>query len=394
MSKALFVNGNLHGHINPTLPVVRELVRRGEEVWYFCSEDFAGQVLDTGAHFIGSGDAMRDYYRGYRPAGDHPFYSLLEYIIRTDRATIPAVLEKTRGMRFDYLVSDSILGGGRFLGQIMGLPTVCSSSAFAMNRLPVPERMMEPGFHPQLDAFYRILAGFCAEWGLEVPSAMDVFFKKGDITIVYTSREFQPDPGGFDDTFKFTGPSFREEEDPGDFPLERIAAGNAVTISLGTIRTDWKDFYRQCFEAFADTGRTVVLSIGRKTDASDLGPAPANFIVRNFIPQIEVLRRSELFLSHGGMNSVSEALYHGVPVVAFPMVNDQHLVARQLAGTGAGLAMKIGEASAVSIREAADRVLADRSFADAAAAVGASFRRAGGYRAAAGHILAFAESLR
>lgn len=392
MSRVLVVNGNLHGHVNPTLPLVRELVERGEEVWYFCSGIFAEKIIATGAHFIESGEILEQFYRNYKPTGNHPFYSIIEYIIKTDQVMIPVVLEKTKGLKFDYIVHDSILGGGKFLGEIMNLPTICSSSSFAMNKLPIPARMLERGFHPQLDEFYKVLVKACQGWGTNIPSVLDVFFKKGDINIVYTSKDFHPDADSFDESFKFIGPSIKEREAI-DFPFEKINSKKLIYISLGTINTEFVDFYKKCIEALGDTDMKVVMSIGNNTDISSFERVPENFIIKNYVPQLEILKRASLFISHGGLNSVNEALYYGVPVIAIPMVNDQHMVTRQLIETGAGFGLKMEEITVEVIKNSVSRMLADNNFMTSSKKMGESFRAAGGYNAAVDYIFDFKKKI-
>lgn len=389
MSRVLIINGNLHGHINPTLPLVKELVDRGEEAWYFCDESFREKVLSTGAHFIASGDEMEKFYKTYRPTGNHPFYTIIEYIIKMDLVLVPAILEKIKGMKFDYIIHDSIIGGGKFIGEILKIPMISSSSSFAMNKLPIPEYMLERGFHPQLDEFYNVLEKACSDWKVSVPSVLDIFFKKGDLNIVYTSKEFQADAESFDETFKFVGPSISERNDAIDFPLDELNSQKVVYISLGTINTKFVDFYKKCMEALHDMDLKVVMAVGTKTDLASFDNIPENFIVRNYMPQLEILKRASLFISHGGMNSVTEALYYGVPVIAIPMVNDQYMVARQLSASGAGFSLKMDEITTGDIKNSVDKMLSDKSFHDASSKIGVSFKAAGGYKAAVDYIFEF-----
>lgn len=378
MSNVLFVNGNLHGHINPTLPLVRELVTRGENVWYFCGDAFKEKVRSAGARFISSGTVMDEFYRNYQSSGNHPFYSIVEYIVRLDQVLVPVVLEKTKDMQFDYIIHDSILGGGEILGKKMGLPVISSSSSFAMNHLPIPDRMLERGFHPQLDHLYSLLETVYQDWNMPAPGILDVFFKKGELNIVYTSKEFQPDSETFDSSFKFIGPTLRDHDDNLDFPLEWLDSDKILYISLGTINTRFVDFYKTCIEALGESDWNVVMSIGTKSAIEEIGEIPDNFIVRNTVPQLEILKRTSIFISHGGMNSVMESLFYGVPVIAIPMVNDQHLVARQLTASGAGFALRMEDINPVLILESIQRVLNDPTYREACKRISESFHTAGG----------------
>jgi MGT family glycosyltransferase len=124
-------------------------------------------------------------------------------------------------------------------------------------------------------------------------------------------------------------------------------------------------------------------------DPSTLGPAPPNFEVLAFAPQLEVLREASLFLTHGGMNSVSEALWNEVPLLVFPQHGDQHLVAARVAELGAGLTLRPPDIEPHKLRELAGRVLTEPSFRDGARRISASFHAAGGVLRAADAILAW-----
>ena len=107
------------------------------------------------------------------------------------------------------------------------------------------------------------------------------------------------------------------------------------------------------------------------------------------MPQLEVLGRASAFVTHGGMNSVSESLYHGVPVVVIPQVGEQAIVGRRVEELGAGLYLAKAEATAEKLRESVRRLLAEERFGRQAAVVGESFQTAGGVARAADAILAF-----
>ena len=387
MSKILFVNGNLYGHMNPTLPVAAELVRRGEDVWYFCSHVFEEKIRAAGAGFIDYGGDLESFLAGYKSTGNHPFYSLLEYIIRYDEAVLPVLLPKIRDMHFDCIICDSILGAGYFLENILDIPVICSNSSFVMKRLPVPDRMMVPGFHPQLDEFNGRLQTVCEEYSVKVPTGYELFTSKCDLNLVYTSKEFNSEDD-FDETYVFAGPSLQDIGEEADFPFEKIEGKRVIYISLGTINTNFNDFYITCMRAFACRDSTIVMSVGKKCDIAALGVIPDNFIVRNFVPQLEILKRTAVFISHGGFNSVSEALYYGVPVIAVPMVNDQYMVAARLVKTGAGMTLKMNEITEKVMEQSVAELLSDPSYREASERIGRSLRLAGGFEKAADRILA------
>ncbi|MBQ8585450.1 MAG: glucosyltransferase, partial [Butyricicoccus sp.] len=143
-------------------------------------------------------------------------------------------------------------------------------------------------------------------------------------------------------------------------------------------------FYRNCVRAFADSPYEVLLSVGGDTNIKALGELPAHITVRPFVDQITVLKRADAFLTHCGMNSVSEALYHGVPLVLFPQTAEQHRVASRTAELGAGILL--ADTAPEIIRAAIDRLLADQTFAERAAEIAEGFHASGGAAAAAAFI--------
>jgi MGT family glycosyltransferase len=203
----LFVNANLYGHINPTLGLVKKLTETGNQVSYFCFESFSEQVTKIGAKWIEFSNKLDLFLKEYRPTDRHPFYMLMEYTLLYDEAALPEILDIIKEDQYDMIICDSFFGGACFLKQIVKVPVVCSHSSFAMSKTPVPERMLVPGFHPQLDHCYQILKRICKSYNIEEPSLEQVFTSKGDLNIVYTTQDLNGDEGVHEPEYLFVGPS-------------------------------------------------------------------------------------------------------------------------------------------------------------------------------------------
>lgn len=119
----------------------------------------------------------------------------------------------------------------------------------------------------------------------------------GDITIVFTSKLYQPMTEEFDDSFIFVGPSIALRKDVEAFTLENIRQNKLIFISMGTVFNHQPEFYITYFEAFGDTQVTVILSVGRQTDICQFNNIPLNFIVRNYVPQLEILQQADVFIT-------------------------------------------------------------------------------------------------
>lgn len=396
MARVLLINGGSEGHINPTLGVVQELIRRGEEVVYFIAEQFRHLVEPTGAKVITFD--VNKFLEAFLAGGRTP-WGRVGGLLRTADIVIPSILEQIKGERFDYIIHDSMFGCGRLLAQILDLPAINSCTSFAIQQKGFDSMQDHLSRNVPADVneraqekFQQLVRDVQVKYNVQINSAYEVFWNPAPLTIVYTSKHFQPDGESFDETYKFVGPSVvPRSHDPFDF--SQVNTDHLIYISLGTVFNQAADFYKLCFAAFAEMNCTVILSIGRQTEIAQLGDIPANFIVRSYVPQLEVLQHAKLFITHGGMNSTSEGLYYGVPLIVFPQSADQPIIARRVAEIGAGIYLSQEGLTPEELREAAERVLKDASIHKNCLEIGDSFRAAGGYERAVEEIFAYKRSL-
>lgn len=226
-----------------------------------------------------------------------------------------------------------------------------------------------------------------------MPSFADFLNSTGTITINYTSSVFQPSIETFSKTIKFVGPSIAPRVDTSGFPFDQLGTQPLIYISLGTVINQNQDFYRQSIQAFRDSDYQVVMSIGQNTSVAELGDIPANFIVRNFVPQLDILQRAALFITHAGLNSVHEGLYYNLPLVLVPQQVEQNYVAGRVEQLGAGVKLPNNQVTAQRLRELAVRVLSDPTYQQNAIKLGQSLRSAGGYKRAVSEIFAMKDAL-
>lgn len=395
MAKALFLSLPLHGHTNPSLPLARELVGRGDEVVYYSADVFAAKIEQIGAR-----------YRPYRNAFLADIRQLPErmdelswLLMRITAEVLAHELDAFRAERPDYLITDSVAPWGQWVAEVLGVPVVTSVTTFAFNRRvlafavghgvrPKSARLLLSKVRYMVKAL-RLGRRLSRQYGVRGPGITGLVLGRSDLNIVYTSRLFQPCAETFDDRFQFVGPSLTPPTDAVRFPEGEAPQPAVVYVSLGTLFNADPTFYRDCFEAFRRVDVQVIMSIGATVSEASLGPVPPNFIVQTYVPQLEVLRRASVFVTHGGMNSVSESLYHGVPVVVIPQMSEQEIVGRRVEELGAGLCLAKEEATAEKLRESVERLLAEDRFRQQAAVVRQSFQTAGGVARAADAILAF-----
>jgi MGT family glycosyltransferase len=226
---------------------------------------------------------------------------------------------------------------------------------------------------------------------------------RDQMNLIFSSRELQPNASLIDKTYRFVGPSIDPQARDGDFPFDEppfdeppfdeLREGQVIYISLGTIHHTHTEFYSRCFEAFGNFPAHFILSAGRDTDVATLGEIPANFTVRPSVPQLDVLQRADVFITHGGINSIHEGLYYGVPLIVIPHQFEQLLNALRVEAQGAGLVLKNQihgrPVSATDLRTALNTILTQSSYRTAALAMQRNLRATGGYRQAADEIQAY-----
>ncbi|MZE73684.1 macrolide family glycosyltransferase [Streptomyces sp. SID5789] len=381
MSSIAFLNIGMHGHINPTLPVAAELVRRGHTVTYHTSPAFREEIAATGA-------TVRPY-PGEQPLPDPPSpITLMESLARAALDLLPAVLADLRDDRPDLIVHDSACLWGALAAHALGVPAASSFTTFAYNRhVPSPTRASRE-LLAGAAARPRNLAGYVgarlalrrrfASAGVPLLDLADI---RQPLNLVYTSRAFQPAVEEFDRSYRFVGPSIGARPDDPSFPSDRLR-DPVLYASLGTVFNADPRLLRTFATALSPLAGTVVVSTGQ-TDPAALGALPDNVLARRSVPQLEVLDRAALFVTHGGMNSVNEAMFAGVPLLVVPQGADQPMVAGRVVELGAGLSIRTENVTEGSVRAVARRLLEDSRYLAATSGLRATQCEAGGYRRAA-----------
>jgi MGT family glycosyltransferase len=397
VATAVFLSFPVHGHLAPALGVVRELVRRGERVVFFATGRSRAKIEETGAEF-------RCYLHGHDQFNpDPPTEGLFSDMARLSALTeqlIPEILEDLAGLEADYCLIDTKSMWGRLVAQILKLPAVTFSVVFAIRPGVVQPadlvNMLYGGATQEglvrglfgLNRYFDTARRIDHKYGTISPGIIEYLGNSHPLNIVFTSRDFQIAAEAFGEEYQFVGPSIPPGRDAAiDFPFAQLNSDlPLIYISLGTTFFRADDFYQACFEAFATEPCQVVLSCG-PGGKTKLGQPPSNFIVAEFVPQMHLLERTSLFITHGGMNSANEGLSLNTPLLVVPQRGDQFLVGRRVAELGAGLTLHPRQANAESLRLNAKRILQEPSFKARASALGQSLREAGGYIRAAKEVL-------
>ena len=387
MSNVLLLAAPSHGHVNPTLGLVDELVRRGEQVTYFASEPFRERVEATGATFKAYAHDL-DLFKGPPAPGRRS--GMLDVFAR-GADTLADIFAQTQYHRFHYLVHSAPFPFTKPMARLLELPTVASHAVFAGLDAFFDRSRSHPMLapNPERDAVMaQAAADIGKRFGIDVSTDFrDWIFNPGDLNLVYTSRLFAGPLPYFDERFEFVGPPVHARTETHDFPLERLAGKRVLYISLGTVFGQRSPaLYEAFMQAFARwDGVVVMTAYGVDTGAWRV---PANFIVRPYVPQGEILKHATAAITHAGMNSISDLLAAEAPFVCLPMGADQPALASRARELGATIVLDHASVTVEQLAEAVERVLAEPSFRASIREIADSFRAAGGYAKAGDAVFA------
>ena len=359
--KILFINLPYYGHVVPTLGLVQELKRLGNQVTYLMPYDWQEKVAVCGADFAG--------YENHK--------KLSEQIKNAFHAADKVIQD------FDLVIYEQFFFVGKHLAEKYGKPVVRIFTAPVTNERLMEEYVQAGG---ALGIFCHKWVG--RAWTRDVVKATGVSLKTDcwleeivqnppELNLVYTLEEYQPYIEAFPkEQYRFLGASIYER-DEGEFTLPEPKKP-LIYISLGTVVRGVVSFFKKCIEAFEGANVQVIMSVGNSCEVERLGHLPDNFQVYPTVPQVSVLKRASVFVTHGGMNSVSEALVCGVPMVVIPFMADQPTNARRIEELGLGRQLDYKRLDSVVLRETVLTVLGSEKITEQVASMQAKLQNCPG----------------
>lgn len=337
LGNIVFFGTPAYGHVNPTLPMITELVKCGYRVTYYATEEFRQAVEACGATF-------RAYDFGdipWTPQVGSRILELTELLLRFTDAQMEALLRQTKELHPVLILHDTIAFWGRAVAQTLGI------RAASVNTIITAYRYTGKAFFLYATRFtgtslkeLKAIPGILKykkhlkkRYGINRTDLLGVLMNEEKWNIFTYPCPVHPE-GTRENRF-FLGPAavlredtFEEEED--------YSYDNLIYVSLGTIFNAGPEFYRAVLSQFGGTKYTVVISCGKNYEWLKREAIPSNVIVKPYVNQKKVMQRAKLFLTAGGMNSICEAAAYGVPCLLYPQQGEQALNARMFRKLGLG----------------------------------------------------------
>src|ERR1700751_3648202 len=389
-----FLSLPLTGHLNPMTALARKLKSRGHEVVFIGVPDIEPVVRAAGLDFVPFGE--NEYPPGSiakRWGGVAKLHGLdvVRYSIRElTPGLIKAALEHLPGTIVETGVNALILDTAyRFIEIVpthLRLPYVqiwnvlhfdsSGSTPLALYSWPYetrPEALARniEGLHILREIRERIMPiaqQYAQRNGLEIDWSNPAATVSRLAVITQTPKEFDFPIPDLPPQFHYAGP-FHDSEgrEPVPFPWEKLTGKPLIYASIGTLVNGLNNVYSTILEAAGEfSGMQVVLSVGKNFNPGDLAPIPSNTMVVRIAPQIALLKRAALCITHAGLNTTLEALAQGVPLVTIPIGYDQPGVAARIAYHGVGEFVELGNLTARHLSELIVKVTAKRNYRDKA----------------------------
>lgn len=396
------------GHLNTILPLGCELKRRGHQVTVFGIPDTQSRILAAGLEHwpVSAEDAPPGHLaKSLETLGRLEGLAALRYTINlfargaelTLRDCTPAI-EKAG---IEALLIDQTVFEGSTLAERLGIPFITICSALPLN----PDLNVPPFFFPwpysastgaklrnltvslALKIFgsphRQVIDKYRCHWNLPPTKAFDDTVSPLAL-ISHQPAAFEFPRASLPRNFHFTGPfASSESREPTPFPFERLTGQPLIYASMGTVQNRIQGVFKTIASACADLNAQLAISLGGSLSPAELGPLPGNPLVVQYAPQLELLQRAAIAITHAGLNTTLECLKYGVPMVAIPIANDQPGVGARIAWTGCGEVIPLAKLTASRLREAVNQVLTNETYKANAQRLQRAIQESGGVSRAA-----------
>jgi MGT family glycosyltransferase len=367
----------------------RELQRRGHRVIFYQAPMAAEHIRARGFEVRCFGEKeyspeeeLKNLEMQARLSGYKAFRHTRDSMIRGIGVVVRQVPAMLRDDRIELMLVDQVSMGGGTAAELAGAPflTICNALMVNRDELAPPfftswryrtdwiGRLRNWAGYTFFESFgrplLRTLNELRRENGLAPFDRMSQEDSKLGV-IAQQPREFEFPRRSIPENVHFTGPWHDASARPAvEFPFEKLDGRPLVYASMGTLQNRQKHIFGIIAEACAGLDVQLVLSLGGGEKPEEMGKLAGEPIVVEFAPQLELLKRAALCITHAGLNTALECLSNGAPMVAIPIANDQPGVAARIEWTRTGVMVSVSKLSTARLRTEVQRVSGDRRYRD------------------------------
>ncbi|QUI21847.1 hypothetical protein HZI73_05835 [Vallitalea pronyensis] len=413
MSTVVFFGYPFDGHIFPTLGLIKELVARGLKVFYYASSPYKKVIEEAGATCCYYKARFR--FKKYKEDTDQPLKQktfLQEYAFQQNnflklydinKRVIAYHEHEIMALEPDIIIHDTLCVWGKLLAHKMGIPSIASHVDFiytqALRRfdlwhiLKEKLNLVDDELSKYQAKFLKFFEGDLHKLAIEGMTIDDFLklFYSDYLNITYLPLAFQPHSDKLDKKlYQFIGYEKDKRKQNIRFPFKKLGNKPIIYISMGS--THWKQclhFYEVCIHTFKQNNHSVVISTCNRQIYQKLKSTkiPSHFTIKNYVPQIELLKRAGVYICHGGLSSIRESVSYQVPLIIIPTSFDQVIAAQQVEKFGIGIYIKSFDISSNELKAHIKLAYCNKQMIRNSKELNQLFMDAGGSSKAADHIL-------
>lgn len=398
------------GHMNPMTTLGRELQRRGHRVTLFGFLDAQAKTVAAGLEFWAI--AKSEYPSGITAKSLENLahlngYAALQYTINLMKEGADVLLrcvpEAIRLSGVEALLVDQTTIEGETIAEHLDIPFITVCNALVVNpEADVPPHFTSWSYKPAWWARLRNQAGYSLlnRFARPITQVLDEYRQKWNLSLYSQSpdkdsfsklAQISQQPVEFEfprkqlpKCFHFTGPYHNLTGlEVSSFPFEKLTGQPLIYASLGTLQNRQQDTFYCIADACVGMDAQLVISLGGALDPEALPNLPGKPLIVKYAPQLQLLKKASLTITHAGLNTVLESLSNNVPMVAIPIANDQPGVAARLAWVGAGEFIPFSRLSVPKLKAAIKQVLTDDCYKYNTSKLHTAIQRSGGVSRAA-----------
>lgn len=385
MKRILFFTIPEKGHINPIIGPAVWLQRLGHEVRFHAAHDISAQLhgaglqsLDADAPPAPAPEANRGAFFAEKVRDKAWLRQWIHrLLIEEAPAQVPGYAQAVATYRPDLIVTDPMIYPAAIAAHEAGVPWVALSNSLN----PVLDESVKSDLLDTVASLRAARDALFARHGMKLRfSGCDMISPR--LTIAFTTREFigRDVPG-----VEMVGPSLPpgKRGDEAGFDESLLSpTRKRVFMSFGSQIYHQPELFQKVMRATRPMDVQLILSVNALLGTAELGPLPEHVLALPYAPQLRLLPLMDAFITHGGANSVMEALHFGVPMLISPVCNDQFHQAHFLERAQVGEVLDLSTAGEEEIAIRLSRLLLNPQLKERVKALAASYAADGARRAA------------
>lgn len=348
----LFINGLFEDTIPGNFELIKDLMDLGHKVTCYIYDEFSEKYKDCGAKLKPYKIDKSDFNQ-FPPA----VLEKASLSLTFTRAYIAILSDALKSEeKYDYLLVDSYFDGVE-MNKIFKIPTVISLYSS-------PIEIKTPFIELTKQKRMRFLNQINEKFNINIRDYLSIrHIADAKFKLMLTSRLFHNDLKMINDSFYFIGPYLEQKDKDKSFYFKKDENKKLINIYVFSLFNQNIDFYKMCVNVFGNSKEfQVIISVGEKVDIKkEFGDLPENISIYNNVPQLEILPKTDVFITDSRMEAIILGLFmNNLPLIVIKQENEYNNV-KLIEKYEAGMALNIQKLTNEALLESVNNFLSKKS---------------------------------